>query len=203
MHLQLRWQSRAASQAHKRPCQGLDSLQPACRHDGPEGCAPAGNALAAQGGFCAGPREMVDHQRLSGMGYCFSASLPPYLAVAATQALQALANKPQLVRRLQLNAASLRDALQDVPGAPPPWSRALACWCGSMLAGASPGCCTPHITLTSTASATQSQPHQLCQLTLAELQNAGVASSHQWQACLQGAKPYLVAQDVPQQSNTL
>ena len=77
---------------------------------------PAGNALASQGGFCAGPREMVDHQRLSGLGYCFSASLPPYLAVAASTALAALAQKPQLVRRLQLNAASLRDLLQDVPG---------------------------------------------------------------------------------------
>ena len=98
-------------------CLDFTALQSACQHDDPEVCAPAGNALAAQGGFCAGPREMVDHQRLSGMGYCFSASLPPYLAVAASTALQALARKPQLVRRLQLNAASLRDALQDVPGA--------------------------------------------------------------------------------------
>ena len=61
----------------------------------------------------------MDHQRLSGLGYCFSASLPPYLAVAANAALQMLDQRPQLVRRLQLNAASLRDALQEVPGACP------------------------------------------------------------------------------------
>lgn len=42
--------------------------------------ASLGNAVASIGGFCAGEREIVDHQRLSGLGYCFSASLPPYLA---------------------------------------------------------------------------------------------------------------------------
>lgn len=45
--------------------------------------APAGNSLAAIGGFCSGEREVVDHQRLSGLGYCFSAALPPYLATGA------------------------------------------------------------------------------------------------------------------------
>lgn len=43
----------------------------------------AGNALGSIGGFCAGDREIVDHQRLSGLGYCFSASLPPFLATGA------------------------------------------------------------------------------------------------------------------------
>lgn len=41
---------------------------------------PAGNALACIGGFCAGERDMVDHQRLSGLGYIFSATSPPYTA---------------------------------------------------------------------------------------------------------------------------
>lgn len=36
--------------------------------------------MASIGGFCSGEREVVDHQRLSGLGYCFSAALPPYLA---------------------------------------------------------------------------------------------------------------------------
>jgi serine palmitoyltransferase len=49
--------------------------------------ASLGNSLATIGGFCAGDREIVDHQRLSGAGYCFSASLPPYLASAGTAAL--------------------------------------------------------------------------------------------------------------------
>src|SRR5689334_14457026 len=43
--------------------------------------------LGAVGGFCIGSREVVDHQRLSGAGYCFSASAPPFLCAAATSAL--------------------------------------------------------------------------------------------------------------------
>ena len=41
------------------------------------------NAMAAYGGFCCGTTFIVDHQRLSGLGYCFSASLPPLQAAAA------------------------------------------------------------------------------------------------------------------------
>jgi hypothetical protein len=52
--------------------------------------ASLGTALAGVGGFCAASREIVDHQRLSGLGYCFSASLPPFLAVAAHATLDRL-----------------------------------------------------------------------------------------------------------------
>lgn len=34
--------------------------------------------------------QVCDHQRLCGQGYCFSASLPPYLATAAHEALNIL-----------------------------------------------------------------------------------------------------------------
>ena len=40
------------------------------------------------GGFSTGAFDIVDHQRLSGAGYCFSASLPPYLSQASIVALQ-------------------------------------------------------------------------------------------------------------------
>lgn len=58
-----------------------------------------GHAVASIGGFCAGAREMVDHQRLSGLGYCFSASLPPYLASTSMAALKLMADKSILVTR--------------------------------------------------------------------------------------------------------
>ena len=46
-------------------------------------------SLGSVGGFCTGnEREVVDHQRLSGAGYCFSASTPPFVAKAATVALE-------------------------------------------------------------------------------------------------------------------
>ena len=71
------------------------------------------------GGFCAGMREVVDHQRLSGSGYCFSASLPPFLATAALCALDMLDDcGPKLREALANNIRVLRTALADVPGVP-------------------------------------------------------------------------------------
>ena len=46
--------------------------------------------LASVGGFCVGSREVVDHQRLSGQGYCFSASAPPFTCATAAAALAAM-----------------------------------------------------------------------------------------------------------------
>jgi 7-keto-8-aminopelargonate synthetase-like enzyme len=44
-------------------------------------------SLGSVGGFCVGSSFVVQHQVLSGQGYCFSASLPPLLATAAIEAL--------------------------------------------------------------------------------------------------------------------
>lgn len=44
-------------------------------------------AAGTIGGFCVGSTFIVEHQRLSGLGYCFSASLPPLLTQAAISAL--------------------------------------------------------------------------------------------------------------------
>lgn len=40
-------------------------------------------------------------QRLSGQGYCFSASLPPLLAVAAREALTKMEDDPQMFDELR------------------------------------------------------------------------------------------------------
>jgi len=74
-------------------------------------------ALASVGGACIGSREIVDHQRLSGAGYCFSAAGPPFLSAAATEALRLLEANPSLPERLQSNAAALDAGLRNnVPG---------------------------------------------------------------------------------------
>lgn len=79
----------------------------------------AGNALASVGGFCAGDREIVDHQRLSGLGYCFSASLPPFLATAAVGALDVLKTRGDtLLPALEQNSRLLRSRLAEVSGEP-------------------------------------------------------------------------------------
>jgi serine palmitoyltransferase len=44
-------------------------------------------SVGSIGGFAVGSSFVVDHQRLSAQGYCFSASLPPLLAAAAIEAL--------------------------------------------------------------------------------------------------------------------
>eukprot|EP00249_Psilotum_nudum_P020305 c27645_g1_i1 orf=282-1718(-) len=78
--------------------------------------AAMGHAFASAGGFCTGSAKVVDHQRLSGAGYCFSASLPPYLASAVIAAVDILEENPGLIAQLQNNIAILQKALADVPG---------------------------------------------------------------------------------------
>ena len=88
--------------------------------------ATLGGALASVGGFCAASREVVDHQRLSGAGYCFSASLPPFLAVAASEALARLSSEgakengkekgeSSRLERVRARALALRSALLESP----------------------------------------------------------------------------------------
>jgi len=65
--------------------------------------------LGSTGGFCCGATPIVDHQRLSSSGYCFSASLPPFSAVAAATALELMTDEPQRSATLRENAQKFRD----------------------------------------------------------------------------------------------
>lgn len=69
------------------------------------------NALCSSGGFCAGSEEIVDHQRLSGLAYCFSASIPAMLAVAASEAIHIIKNHPEQLTELFERATSFRQTL--------------------------------------------------------------------------------------------
>lgn len=69
------------------------------------------NAIATTGGFCVGRQFLIEHQRLSGLGYVFSASLPPLLTAAASKALEIIAEDPDRISRLQTNARMLHEAL--------------------------------------------------------------------------------------------
>ncbi|KAI8825341.1 pyridoxal phosphate-dependent transferase [Chytriomyces cf. hyalinus JEL632] len=71
--------------------------------------ASMANALASSGGFCAGRLEIVEHQRLSGLAYTFSASLPAILAVSALEALKVLESDPSLAVKCQQNAEAIRE----------------------------------------------------------------------------------------------
>lgn len=71
---------------------------------------------ASTGGFAAGTRFVVEHQRLNGIGYVFSASLPPMLAAAAKEMLNVLSSEgsalvPNLHDRCEQLHKNLRKAL--------------------------------------------------------------------------------------------
>ncbi len=51
------------------------------------------NALGSVGGMTVGNEEVVDHQRLSGAGYCFSASAPPFLSKVCLASIRKLEGK--------------------------------------------------------------------------------------------------------------
>jgi serine palmitoyltransferase len=67
--------------------------------------------LASVGGFCVGSREVVDHQRLSGQGYCFSASAPPFTCATAAAALKGMQDKSSLLSTLKAKSKFLQDEL--------------------------------------------------------------------------------------------
>ena len=79
-----------------------------------------GHGVGSIGGFCAGAREMVDHQRLSGLGYCFSASLPPYLASTSCAVVKEWMDDTVRLRALQkklwANGAAFRAAFEKAMG---------------------------------------------------------------------------------------
>ena len=75
-------------------------------------CASVGSV----GGFCIGnEREVVDHQRLQGAGYVFSASAPPFVASAATVGLSKLVENPGLAQTVSDNALQLWAGIESCP----------------------------------------------------------------------------------------
>jgi len=67
--------------------------------------------LGSTGGVCVGTREVVDHQRLSGAGYCFSAAAPPFFSAAAIEALRLIETQSELRLKLTYNITRVRAAL--------------------------------------------------------------------------------------------
>ena len=70
------------------------------------------NSIGSIGGVCVGIEEVVDHQRLSGAGYCFSASAPPFLASAAIASLKRIRNNPALLESVRRNRDAIYRALR-------------------------------------------------------------------------------------------
>ena len=80
-------------------------------------CASMSNSLASIGGFCAGSMRVIDHQRLSSTGYCFSASLPPFNAVSASTGIDIMKKESSsLFPKLHRIIKALHSALTAAVG---------------------------------------------------------------------------------------
>ena len=65
-------------------------------------------ALCAGGGFCAGDKDIVEHQRISSASYTFSAALPAMLSTVASETIRLLQEKPEMVKELREATRVLR-----------------------------------------------------------------------------------------------
>ena len=72
-------------------------------------------SLGLSGGFCCSNDIAIDHQRLSGSSYVFSAALPPLFATAALKALERLEQKPEIFKNLQDNIALFHSIVDNTP----------------------------------------------------------------------------------------
>ncbi|KAJ8072793.1 serine palmitoyltransferase component [Marasmius tenuissimus] len=73
--------------------------------------------LCAGGGFCAGSHTVVDHQRINGPAFVFSASMPPLLAVSGSEGINVLRSTPSILDALHENvraARSILDRLENI-----------------------------------------------------------------------------------------
>jgi len=72
------------------------------------------NSISSIGGFCVGSHFIVEHQRLSGLGYCFSASLPPLLAQAAITALDKFEAEPKMFEELRTACSMVQEKFAEL-----------------------------------------------------------------------------------------
>eukprot|EP00835_Amoeboradix_gromovi_P002851 NODE_171_length_16024_cov_0.172559.p2 type:complete len:472 gc:universal NODE_171_length_16024_cov_0.172559:12308-13723(+) len=72
-------------------------------------------SLGLSGGFCCSNDIAVEHQRLSGSAYVFSAALPPLFATAAVKALERLESKPEIFNNLQSNIKLFHSIVDNTP----------------------------------------------------------------------------------------
>eukprot|EP00927_Polykrikos_kofoidii_P036115 TRINITY_DN30527_c0_g1_i1.p1 TRINITY_DN30527_c0_g1~~TRINITY_DN30527_c0_g1_i1.p1 ORF type:complete len:1100 (-),score=199.46 TRINITY_DN30527_c0_g1_i1:245-3544(-) len=82
------------------------------------------HTVASVGGFCSGRFRIVEHQRLAGAGYCYSASSPPCSSMQAVAILEDMASLAGVERQERLRGRTLelhkalQEAVAEAEGAP-------------------------------------------------------------------------------------
>lgn len=72
------------------------------------------HAVGSIGGFCVGTTFIIEHQRLSGLGYCFSASLPPLLAQAAITVLDKFESNTSLFSEIRESSIKMHKYVEFI-----------------------------------------------------------------------------------------
>lgn len=71
-------------------------------------------SIGSIGGFCVGTSFVIEHHRLSGLGYCFSASLPPLLTTAAITSLDIMERNIEIFKQLKRNCLAFDEGLKEL-----------------------------------------------------------------------------------------
>ena len=71
-------------------------------------------SFASLGGFCGGPKEVIDFIKHHSMALIFAASMPPSAVAAAHAALKIIKREPERVEQLHKNALYARQGLRSV-----------------------------------------------------------------------------------------
>lgn len=67
--------------------------------------------LCAGGGFCAGEKDVVDHQRIMAASYTFSAALPAMLATTVSETINLLQTNPEILQQCRDNIKTMKAQL--------------------------------------------------------------------------------------------
>lgn len=67
--------------------------------------------LCAGGGFCAGAKDVVEHQRITSSAYTYSAALPAMLAMAASETVHLLQSNPDILTHCRDNIRTMKAQL--------------------------------------------------------------------------------------------
>jgi serine palmitoyltransferase len=67
--------------------------------------------LCASGGFCAGSKDVVEHQRITSSAYTYSAALPAMLAMTASETVQLLQSNPDILTQCRDNIKAMKAQL--------------------------------------------------------------------------------------------
>lgn len=67
--------------------------------------------LCSGGGFCAGSKDVVEHQRITSTAYTYSAALPAMLATTASETLNMIQTNPDILVQCRENIKAMRTQL--------------------------------------------------------------------------------------------